>query len=68
MAKKKQTAGKTKTILVLRDGSEHEVVSESGKYYFCEGTQFRKMNPTIAAVETRDAKTKQEDTDHADRK
>lgn len=67
MAKKKQTAWKTKTILALRDGSEHEVVSESGKYYFCEGTQFRKMNPNIAAVETRDDKTKQEDTDHADR-
>lgn len=46
MAKKKATSKKTQTkiMYVLDNGAEYEVLSENGKYYICEGTQFRKAS------------------------
>lgn len=41
MAKKK-TSAKTKRVFALKNGDEYDVISETGKYYICNGTQFRK--------------------------
>lgn len=39
MAKKK---AKTKKVYVLHSGGTYDVIEETGKYYICPETQFRK--------------------------
>lgn len=39
MAKKKQNY---KLVYVFPNGEKYDVIGENGKYYLCEGTQFRK--------------------------
>lgn len=51
MATKKKTQ-KAKRLLVLKSGATFEILSDSGKYFKCEGTQFRKGNPEILKIET----------------
>ena len=58
MAKKKQKVEAEKIVeevsakryLTMENGDKYEIVGESGKYYFCKGTQFRKGNPHIKEV------------------
>lgn len=64
MARKKER--KTGKFLLFRNGREYKVLSENGKYYFCNGTQFRKMNPAIAQVLERAAQEEKEVADDAD--
>lgn len=42
---------KNKMFLVLYGGERIEVIGDKGKYYLCEGRQFRKESGQIAAVE-----------------
>lgn len=42
MSKKKR-----EKIIVLPNGEEIRVTKETGKYYLCDGCQFRKGNPSI---------------------
>ena len=54
MGKKKQlleAKQEAKTYLVMKDGKRYELTGESGKYYLCGATQFRKGNPNIEKVE-----------------
>lgn len=37
-------------ILVMRDGTEYAVKCRRGKYWICEGTQFRVSNPAILEI------------------
>lgn len=41
---------KHQTVLVMADGTEHTVVSESGRYYHTIDGDFRKVNPNIKTV------------------
>jgi len=41
----------TKKYLIFAGGSRAEVTGESGRYYICGGTRFRRGNPAIARVE-----------------
>lgn len=53
MAKKKEKVKDSvseKRYLVFLDGSKYEIIAERGKYYICDGTQFRKGNPRIKEV------------------
>ena len=47
--KEKQSVEKSK-MLVLKNGRTYRIMQEQGKYYMCEGTQFRKSNPNILEV------------------
>ncbi len=42
MAKKK---AKTKKVVILPNGEQYDIVSENGKYWFTETSQFRKAGP-----------------------
>ena len=65
MASKKKA--KTKTIFVLHaTGEQYDVIAETGKYYICNGTQFRKsgnrgvirevaLNDKVAEAEPKEA-------------
>ena len=53
MASKKKKSAKTYKVLVLDNGREYELVGETGKYWLCKGTQFRKSAHRDAVVETR---------------
>ena len=51
---KKEDSGKwyvPKTFLVMKSGERYEITGENGKYYLCNGTQFRKGNQSIEKVE-----------------
>ena len=37
-------------ILILKDGSSYKIIKEDKKYYWCDGTQFRKNNKEIKEV------------------
>lgn len=39
-----------KRMLVLTNGRTYRITGENGKYYLCEGAQFRKSNPRIRSV------------------
>lgn len=41
----------TEQCLVFSTGERFPIIGENGKYWFCEGTQFRKSNPAIERVE-----------------
>ena len=45
-----ETSASAKKTITLDNGAEYVVLSENGKYYVCCGTQFRKSNPRIVAV------------------
>lgn len=38
------------TVLRMKNGKEHIVISEDGKYYHCSAASFRKSNPDIESV------------------
>ena len=61
MAKKKTNKDAAGAVLVMKDGTRYAILSEQGKYFVCEGTQFRKGNPRILTVERKGAC---EDADH----
>lgn len=48
MAKKK---AKTKKVFVLANGDRYDVTGETGKYYICGDTQFRKLGGRGEIVE-----------------
>ena len=50
MAKRKAEIEK-KRMLLLKSGERYQIVAEDARYYRCEGTQFRKSNPSIERVE-----------------
>lgn len=41
MGRKKKNTDNKKLILVLSNGSKHEILSKTGKYYHCIDTSFR---------------------------
>lgn len=47
---KEQKSKQQFKTLVFRDGRTYRVLKEQGKYYICEGTQFRKSNTNIVEV------------------
>lgn len=52
MARKKDgTKSRDKRMLILRNGRQYEILSEDARFYYCEGTQFRKGNPSIVHVD-----------------
>lgn len=57
MAKKK---AKTKKVFVLSNGDRYDVTGETGKYYVCGDTQFRKLGGRGEIVEV-PAETEGED-------
>ena len=52
---------KSRSILVFADGTTAEVTGETGKYYICGETRYRKANPRIVNVEKRQRKEGKED-------
>jgi hypothetical protein len=48
----KKSIKKKKRIILLKNGSKYEIKSETGKYYICENTQFRKNNISILDIIT----------------
>lgn len=38
-------------MLVLRSGQRFAITGETGRYYICGNTQFRKASPQIAKLE-----------------
>lgn len=36
--------------LVFKNGTEHELLNEEGKYYITKNAKFRKNNPTIISI------------------
>lgn len=36
--------------LVFKNGTEHELLNEEGKYYITKNAKFRKNNPTIVSI------------------
>lgn len=52
--KKNSTTSKAKAkfehILVMKDGTEHNIVSEDGRYYRTSDGDFRKVNKNIKEV------------------
>lgn len=53
MAKRKTPAGTVggKKRVVLHSGESFAVLSEDGRYFYCEGTRFRRENADILRVE-----------------
>ena len=47
MAKRKQN---TRKVLVMRDGTEQNVIGETGRYWVCRGAQFKKNSAQIIQV------------------
>lgn len=47
MAKRKQNARK---VLVMRDGTEFRVIGETGRYWICQGAQFKKNSKQIMRI------------------
>ncbi len=41
---------KKQRVLVLKTGEEFPIVGENGRYWLCEGANFRKSNPSIKEV------------------
>ncbi len=60
MSKKNKSA---KKVLTLKSGETFPIIRESGKYWICEGTQFRKSNPAILCIETVKAEKKPEESE-----
>lgn len=56
-----------KRILRMKNGSEHAIISETGKYYICEGTQLRKMNAEIDCIYEAEEKKAEVKDDGAER-
>lgn len=50
--------------LILKNGSKHKIKGSNGRFWFCEGTQFRKSNPDIKEIIYAEA----EATDDAEKK
>ena len=50
-------------ILILPNGEEAKVLKENGKFFICEGRQFRKLDRTVR-VELRERR--KEETEDAD--
>ena len=63
MAKKRKA--ESIRSLVLKNGQTLEILSETGKYYVCRGTQFRKANGMILRTEEL-AEEKKEDVKDAE--
>ena len=65
MAKKK-----TKTVLRMKNGEVIPVTETKGRFFICEGRQFRRSNPEIAEVVTEKVEKKEkngkEEEDHGD--
>lgn len=51
MATKKKQVPKQKEILVLTDGSRHEIINKDGKYYYCADTKIRISGSRVLHVE-----------------
>lgn len=56
MTARKKPGGKT----VRYGGRKYEVIRENGKYFFCAGAQFRKLNPLIDVMERKAEKKEEE--------
>lgn len=66
MAKRKplaRTDGGKKQV-VLHSGETFAVLSEDGRYFYCEGTRFRKTNADIMRVEPVRASKEETDAEH----
>ena len=42
---------KKEKFLIMKDGTKHKVIKETGKFYITARAQFRKSNPTIIQTE-----------------
>ena len=43
-------AKQQKRVLVLKTGEKFPIIGENGRYWLCEGANFRKSNPSIKEV------------------
>lgn len=43
-------AKQQKRVLVLKTGEEFPIIGENGRYWLCEGVNFRKSNKEIAEI------------------
>ena len=50
-----------KRTLWMKNGKKHDVIGETGRYWLCKGTQFRKGSPEIEKIAEKPAKTKKEE-------
>ena len=51
----------TKKTLWLKNGKKYGVTGESGRYWLCKGTQFRKGSPEITKITEKPVKAKKEE-------
>lgn len=52
---------KSKKILLTKTGREYEITGDSGRFWVCGHTQFRKGSPMIAEIKTVKAKSTKKD-------
>lgn len=58
---------KTRKVLRMKNGEVIPVVETKGRFFICEGQQFRRSNPEIAEVVTEKVEMKKEkEEDHGD--
>ncbi len=58
---------KTQKVLRMKNGEVIPVVETKGRFFICEGRQFRRSNPEIAEVVTERAEMKKgKEEDHGD--
>ena len=47
---KKQEVKKQERYILFKNGKEKKIIGEDGKFWFCEGTQYRKLSDLIQDV------------------
>lgn len=59
---------KTRKVLRMKSGEVIPVVETKGRFFICEGRQFRRSNPEIAEIVTEKVKMKKKgkEEDHGD--
>lgn len=50
MPKPSKTKNATKKVFVTNSGKQYDIIGERGKFYLCDGAQFRKVS-TLGHVE-----------------